>query len=92
MSFSSHKTRKDAILIQWSLNGNIDLVDHFIIVLNVLGIKTIVGTAHNISNSSYFEFVDLLTNNEGGSIFYHIIPVYYDYSRGPEIKTGKIVI
>ena len=79
-------------LIEWKVQGNVLKIDHFIIVLDSIGIKTIVGKCHNISNSNYFQFVDLLSNNESGEITYSIIPVYYDFSRGTDLKTNQIII
>lgn len=86
------QVRDKAVLIQWKVEGDITKIDHFIIVLKSLGIRTIIGAAHNISNSNYFEFLDTLTNGESGALTYQIIPVYYDFSRGTELKTNQVVI
>jgi hypothetical protein len=83
---------KNRIMVEWKVQGNVLKIDHFIIVLESIGIKTIVGKSHNISNSNYFQFVDLLTNGESGELTYSIIPVYYDFSRGSDIKTNQIII
>ncbi|MFA6049715.1 MAG: hypothetical protein WC761_00690 [Candidatus Paceibacterota bacterium] len=86
------QVREKANLIQWKVNGNVTKIDHFIVMLESLGIRTIVGCAHNISNSNYFEFLDVLSNGERGALTYFVVPVYYDYSRGTELKTNVIVI
>ena len=82
----------DRVLVQWKVQGNVDKIDHFIVILETLGIRTIVGKSHNITNSNYFQFVDELTNEESGGLTYYIMPVYYDYSRGTELKTNQVVI
>jgi len=80
------------IFIQWKVQGNVNKIDHFIVILDVLGIRTVVGKSHNITNSNYFQFVDELTNQECGELTYYIVPVMFDYSRGPELKTNSVVI
>ena len=86
------KINSRLIKIQWKLQGSATKIDHFIIVLNILGMKTVVGKSHNITESNHFEFYDDLTDNEMGSLSYTIIPVYYDYSRGKQISTNKVLI
>lgn len=81
-----------SVLIQWKVQGNVKSIDHFIVVLDISGIKTIVGKCHNISNSNYFQFVDSLDNKESGGLTYFIIPVYFDFSRGVEIKSNQVMI
>lgn len=83
---------ENKIFVQWKVQGNVNKIDHFIIILDILGIKTVVGKSHNITNSNYFQFVDELTNEECGELTYYIVPVMFDYSRGPEIKTNSVVI
>ena len=86
------QVRDNANLIQWKVDGSIAKIDHFIVMLESLGIRSVAGTTHNISNSNYFEFLDVLTNGERGGLTYFIVPVFYDYSRGTELKTNTIVI
>ena len=86
------KIKKNEILIQWKILGNIEKIDHFVIVLNVLEMQTVIGKAHNITNSNYFQFLDKLTNGEKGSLTYSIIPIYFDYSPGTPAKTNLVII
>lgn len=86
------RVREKANLIQWTINGNPLKIDHYILILEMLGMRTIVGASHSISNSNYFEFLDVLDNQEKGAITYIIVPVYYDYSKGVETKTNTIII
>lgn len=83
---------RDRIFAQWKVQGNVNKIDHFIVILDILGVRTVVGKCHNITNSNYFQFVDELTNNESGELSYIIIPVYFDYSRGPELKTNSVIV
>ena len=83
---------RKSVLVQWKVQGNINKIDHFIIVLDILGMKTIVGKSHNVSNSNYFQFLDTLDNQESGGLTYFIVPVYFDYSRGVELKTNQVIV
>jgi hypothetical protein len=83
---------RKSVLVQWKIQGNVNKIDHFIIVLDILGMKTIVGKTHNVSNSNYFQFLDNLDNQESGGLTYFIVPVYFDYSRGVELKTNQVVV
>ena len=83
---------RKSVLIQWKVQGNANKIDHFVIYLNILGMKTIVGKSHNISNSNYFQFLDNLDNQESGGLTYFIVPVYFDYSRGVELKTNQVIV
>lgn len=83
---------ESSILVQWKVQGNANKIDHFIVILDVLGIRTVVGKSHNITQNNSFQFVDELTNKECGELTYFIVPVFYDFSRGPELKTNQVLI
>lgn len=79
-------------LLSWSVDGNLDKIDHFIILMNQLGNKKIVAATHAISDTNSFEFINLVKEKNIGEISYSIIPVYFDYSLGQEITTNTIII
>lgn len=86
------KISDKSVLLQWRIQGNVKRFDHFLIVLEILGMRSVVGKSHNISNSNYFQFVDILDNNENGKLKYYIIPVFYDYSKGTEFETNEVIV
>lgn len=86
------KLRKNQVLLQWKILGNIGKIDHFVITLNLLEMQTIIGKAHNISNTNYFQFLDVLTNGEKGALIYSITPIYFDYNPGTSVKTNLVII
>lgn len=86
------KLRNNQVLLQWKILGNIGKIDHFVITLNLLEMQTIIGKAHNISNTNYFQFLDILSNNEKGALSYSITPIYFDYSPGTSVKTNLVII
>jgi len=88
----THNLGPNFNLIDWTISGNANKIDHFIITLDMSGNKTIVGKCHNTTQSNSFQFVDLLDNLEVGSMKYGITPVYYDYSTGQEVFADEILI
>lgn len=88
----AQKFGKNSTLIQWRVQGQVTKIDHFIIILEMVGMRTIVGKCHNISESNYFQFVDALDNGENGKMTYYIVPVFYDFSRGTEVPTNEVLI
>jgi hypothetical protein len=79
-------------LVQWRVQGNNQKIDHFIVILEALGMRSVVGKCHNISESNYFQFVDSLDNDEHGKLTYYIVPVFYDFTRGTEIATNEVIV
>jgi len=86
------KIKEDTIYIEWQVIGDLEKIDHFIVILDIMGMKTIVGTAHAISTNKSFAFVDPLTNGEKGQLEYTIVPVYYDYEQGKSFKTNTVIV
>jgi len=88
----AQKLGKNSNLIQWRVQGQITKIDHFIIILEIVGMRTVVGKSHNVSESNYFQFVDSLDNGEHGKLTYYIVPVFYDFTRGTEVPTNEVVV
>jgi len=86
------KIKEDTIYLEWKVVGDLEKIDHFIVILDIMGMKTIIGTAHAISTNKSFAFVDPLTNGEKGQLEYTIVPVYYDYEQGKSFKTNTVII
>lgn len=86
------KLGQSATLVQWRVQGNIQKIDHFIVILEMVGMRTVVGKCHNISESNYFQFVDALDNGEHGKLTYFVVPVYYDFARGTEVSTNEVLV
>lgn len=79
-------------LVKWKVRGNVELIDHFIMVMETKGMRTVVGKAHNIAFSNEFQFLDVLNSGETGRIRYMIVPVYFDYGQGEGVYTNYILI
>lgn len=79
-------------IITWKLQGSIDQVDHFLIIKNTMGVRTLVGKAHSEFRLGNCQYVHRLTHRDEGAITYVIVPVYNDYSLGDEIMTNVVVV
>jgi hypothetical protein len=86
------KLGTNSTLLQWRVQGQVTKIDHFIILLEMLGMRTVVGKCHNISDTNFFQFVDKLENGEHGKLKYYIVPVFYDYSRGTEVSSNEVIV
>jgi hypothetical protein len=80
------------VLIEWSIVGTLNKIDHFIIKNTVLNIKNVIAVAHNISNRDVFRYNYKLLQQEAGSITFSIVPIYYDYTIGTEVASNTLVI
>jgi hypothetical protein len=86
------KANDKTIKLQWRVQGTISKIDHFIITVEILGNKSIVGKSHNISDSGLFQFVDVLDSGEKGMLNYYVTPVYFDYTRGVDYKMNRVFV
>jgi hypothetical protein len=83
-------TRK--ALLMWTISGAQDDIDHFVIMAKFQGVKSTVGTSHNMSYSGKYWYVDREISGEPGTVEYSIIPVLADYTYGDEISAEDITL
>lgn len=88
---ATNKSRTENIL-EWKVEGNLDLIDHFIIKTQQLSHIRIVGTVHNISETNSFKFYDILTDGESGNLTYMVQPFYYNYTNGQDTSSNTITV
>lgn len=81
-------------ILKWGVNGSRRKIDHFVIVRDILGTKTIVGAAHCLpnANDSQMLYLDTFNNNEKGQVTYTLIPIYYDDTEGPPTRSNTILM
>lgn len=88
----AQKTSSSKTLVKWKVSGDAKKIDHFVVSLQTMGSRTIVGKSHNISSTNDYHFIDILDNNEHGALSYIITPIYFDFSQGSEIFSNTIFI
>lgn len=81
-----------SIIIEWKINGSLNLLDHFIIKNNTFGITNVIGVAHNLASTNVMRFKYNLVSDESGYMTFSVTPVYTDYSFGNEVVSNPMVI
>jgi len=101
-SFSSPSVRQ-LNARQISLNGlsdivltwrgkNTDAIDHFVIAAEVLGVKMVIGAAHNVSKSGTYTYLSKDFRSFIGGVKFHISPILNNGTTLGTISTDEIVI
>jgi hypothetical protein len=88
---SAKKVSTNKTMLYWTISGDQDDIDHFIIMARFQGIKSTVGTTHNISYGGQYYFIDKELSGEPGTIEYSVTPVLSDYTYGTEVNAKDIM-
>jgi hypothetical protein len=80
----------DTAVIAWNINGDVSLIDHFLIIRQANNSRSIIEKVHSNINSSDFNFFYKLTRDDIGEMSFRILPIYNDYSFGIESVTNLI--
>lgn len=84
------KRGSDVDVLTWSIQGLSKDVDHFQIITEHGGRKSIIGKSTCVPETENFVYVRRLNQMEIGlDIRYYICPVYLDFSRGNEILVSN---
>lgn len=78
--------------IYWTITGNQDDVDHFVVSARFQGVKSTIGAIHGFSETGNYRLFDMDLSTEPGSMEYSVIPVYSDYTYGEEVETSTVVL
>ena len=89
---SMTKLTNKLISIKWTFVGNSNNVDHFILMRNSSTMKSIVGRAHANIDSNLFNYIHKMDDNDIGTIYYSVAPVFNDYTVGKFINSEKILL
>ena len=80
------------VSVVWTMSGSPGIVDHFMIVSIVNGVRRIVGTTHPYSSALEGRFIHVLTPADKGYAHYAIVPVLNDYTQLSETLTNNLLI
>lgn len=86
VDLSVERIEVDTARISWSLQGEKSDYDHFVVVKDVNGNKKILGTYHNES------FIDNLSFEDSGTIFYYVTPVLSDFTVGTTAISNSLLV
>ncbi len=84
------KRGSDVDVLRWVLTGIAKDVDHFQIMVEHGGKKSIVGKATCVPETENFLYVRRLDQTEVGlDLRYFVCPVYHDFTRGAEVAVAN---
>lgn len=78
-------------VITWKLVGSIDQVDHFLIMKDVHGVRTVIGKAHSEFEFGNCQYIHVTSEQDMGELKYLIKPIYNDYSIGLAAVTNSVI-
>lgn len=79
-------------VVTWNVIGGIESVDHFIILKQAHGIRTLLGKSHSAFANGNCQYMHVTSAKDVGAIQYVIVPVHSDYKVGAEAVTNTIVM
>lgn len=78
--------------ITWGVRGDINQIDHFIIMKQVHGIRTAIGKAHSEFTYGTCQYLHDIDDSDEGVVSYIVVPVMNDYRIGAEAITNTVLI
>lgn len=79
-------------VVSWKVLGNINNVDHFLILKKVHGIRTLLGKVHSEFVNGSCQFIHKITPHDVGALQYVIIPIFNDYKVGASTVTNTLIV
>lgn len=82
------RNSKGSIDLRWRIEGDASAIDHFVVIGQKTGMRSIVGRTHALSSNSSFFLNDSVLSVTPGDITYSVIPVFSDLVQGDEFLIG----
>lgn len=79
-------------VVSWLVQGDISSIDHFLIMKQVHGMKTMVGKVHSEFTNGSCQFMHSVSSDDVGALSYVIVPVFGDYSVGDAVTTNVVTV
>lgn len=79
-------------VVTWKVQGEARRIDHFIIMSQVNGVRTLLGKTHTQFSTGNFQFLHMLNRTSIGQLSYVIIPIFDDYKVGEQVETNAVMI
>ena len=74
--------------VTWSVSGNIDLVDRFVVRAGSAGASWVVGAAASATNNKSFFVQDTISYSSGRVLTYSVTPVYLNGVEGEAVLSS----
>ncbi len=79
-------------VVTWKLKGDVNQIDHFLIMKDIHGVRTLIGKVHSEFQYGNCQFLHQFSAHDVGSFFYVIVPVFNDYKIGTQVITNSIIV
>jgi len=79
-------------VLTWKIQGSIDSVDHFLIMKEVNGHRTLIGKAHSEFPHNSCQYLHPISHRDHGHVVYVITPIYNSYKTGASAKTNAVLL
>lgn len=79
-------------IVTWRVSGPIEHVDHFIVMKEVSGVRSIIGKAHSEFSYGNCQFIHQLSPRDEGALTYIVTPCFNDYAMGESAKTNIVLV
>jgi len=79
-------------VITWKVEGSVDRVDHFLIMKDVHGVRTVIGKSHAEFEFGRGQYLHPVSELDGGELRYIIVPIFNNYTVGEEEPTNMVVV
>lgn len=89
---STARFNRELNVITWKLEGQIDQIDHFLIMKDVHGVRTIVGKAHSEFPFGNCQYLHRLSSKDAGPLQYVVTPVFNSYQVGIPVNTNSVIV
>lgn len=78
--------------LSWKVDGNMELIDSFIVMKEVVGLRKVVACVHNLFETGNCQFVYHVTRRDVGEFRFVIVPIMHDYRLAPYAITNYLRI
>jgi len=82
----------DTVRVDWQIDGQISQIDHFIVMKETLGSRTIIGKVHSEFTDNNAYFLHRITGDDSAQFRYVIVPVFNDYTIGMKQESNYIEV
>lgn len=90
-NLTREKFGSDVDVLKWTLRGSASDVDHFQILVEHGGKRTIVGRAICLPDSQTFQHVRGLHSFEMDvDLRYYVLPIFHDFTRGAAVQASNV--
>jgi len=79
-------------VISWDVNGSINKIDHFLIMKDVHGVRTMIGKSHANSKFQTIQHFHFLNEHDRGEFKYVIVFVRNNYTISSEFVSNSIEV